>query len=68
MALVQIKCPRSGLWAWTDVHVDPGHWDPSSEVGRELACGVCGERHLASSRGLRVPPWSHTALATSSAG
>jgi hypothetical protein len=67
-ALVQIKCPRSGLWAWTDVRVDPRHWDPSSQVGRQLACGVCGDRHLASSRSLRVPPWSDPSLARSSAG
>ena len=66
MALVQIKCPRSGLWGWTDVRVDPRQWDPSSHVGRELACGICGERHVASGRGLRVPPWSQT-LASSSA-
>ena len=68
MALVQIKCPRSGLWAWTDVRVDPQHWDPSSQVGRELPCDVCGERHLASSPGLRVPPWSRTSLASSTSG
>jgi hypothetical protein len=67
MTLVQIKCPRSGLWAWTDVRVDPQRWDPSSQEGRELACGICGERHLASSRALRVPPWSETELASSSA-
>jgi hypothetical protein len=67
MALVQIRCPRSGLWAWTDVRVDPRQWDPSGQVGRELACGICGERHLASSRDLRVPPWSEATLESSSA-
>jgi hypothetical protein len=66
MAQVQIRCPNSGLWAWTDLEDDPDQWEPAAVAGRELPCGICGERHIASSRGLRIPDWSRTSLASSS--
>jgi hypothetical protein len=62
VAGVQIRCPSSGLWAWTGVDVDPGGWDPSALSGRQLPCKICGDHHTASSRGLRVPPWSENSL------
>lgn len=64
MGGVQIWCPNSGLWAWTDVEVDRGQWAPSSLAGQELLCGICGERHRASTRGLRVPEWTRASLAS----
>jgi hypothetical protein len=62
VAGVQIRCPNSGLWAWTDVDVDPTRWDPASLSGRQLHCKICGDPHLASSRGLRIPDWTESSL------
>lgn len=59
VAQVQIKCPQSGLWGWTDVEEDPARWEPAALVGHELVCGICGERHVATRQGLRIPDWSH---------
>jgi hypothetical protein len=66
MAQVQINCPNSGLWAWTGVEEDPDHWEPASLAGRELPCGICGERHLAAHHALRIPDWSRSSLASPS--
>jgi hypothetical protein len=66
MATIQIRCPNSGLWAWSDLEIDPGLWEPTALAGQKLLCGICGERHTASSRSLRIPPWSQPSLASSS--
>ena len=67
MGQVQIRCPHSGLWAWTNVERDRDQWESASLAGRELPCGICGERHTASGLDLRIPDWSQSSLASSSA-
>jgi hypothetical protein len=60
MAQVQIRCPRSGLWASIGLEVDPEHW-PGVEAYMEVAtCGVCGDTHTWSKREARIVDWSWT--------
>jgi hypothetical protein len=58
MVEVQVRCPNSGLWASTGEPVGSGQWQPADFAGREVVCGICGDRHVCSMRGVRVPPWA----------